>query len=146
MKVSVLLLIITSILFGCSSHKDPAGGSAPTGPRLVLSAQPRQGLAPHRATIRANLEGVGENDSEWYCLKEEWDFGDGTVSTEEEECDPFTPETKVTTNFFADHTYDDAGHYTVRFKLGDNKLRSNQITVVVLEGRLEDQVGAKLNQ
>ena len=87
----------------------------------------------------ATLQGVSENDQEWYCLKEEWDFGDGTISTEERECEPFTAETNVVTNYFTEHTYDDPGYYKVRFKLGDDKLKSNQVTVVVLEGQLENK-------
>jgi hypothetical protein len=80
------------------------------------------------------LENVSDHDEEWYCLKEEWDFGDGTVSSEEPQCDPFTPDTKINKEFFADHTYEDEGHYIIRFKIGDDKLKSNQVTVVVLEG------------
>lgn len=114
--------------------------------KLVVDASPRQGLSPHHASINAKLEGVEDNDQEWYCLKQEWDFGDGSISSEEPQCDPFTPETKITKEFFVDHNYEDPGYFKIRFKLGDDKLRSNAITVVVLEGQNQYRISAKLSQ
>jgi PKD domain len=136
MKLCLWIFAILMALLGCSSHQNQAGSESKS-PRLVVNAQPRQGLSPHHASLSATLTGVGENDSEWYCLKEEWDFGDGSVSGEQPQCEPFTPETKIITTFFADHTYEDAGNYKVRFNLGDGKLRSNSVVVVVLESQIE---------
>ncbi len=126
-------------------HTESSDKSKKKGPKLVVQVIPRQGLSPHHVSVNAKLEGVSENDPEWYCKKLEWDFGDGSLSAEEPHCDPYTPETKILTEFYAEHTYEDAGKYVVRFKLGD-KLRSNQVGVNVLEGRLEEQYGAKLTQ
>src|SRR5947208_15316305 len=52
-------------------------------PALDLSAYPRQGLAPLRVTFHAVLQGVAESDSNFKCLYQEWDFGDGRVSGEQ---------------------------------------------------------------
>jgi PKD domain len=137
MKVSfwIVLLCVVLFTFGSGigkteSEKDKKDAK----PKLVLDAKPRQGLSPHHASMSARLEGVGDTDQDWYCLKQEWDFGDGSISAEEPQCEPYTAETKILKEFYSDHTYDDPGKYPVRFKLGEDKLRSNIVTVVVIEG------------
>src|SRR5262249_42317404 len=106
--------------------------------RLMLSAAPRQGFEPMRVSFNVVLQGVASDDEDWYCQKEEWDFGDGAVSSEQPNCDEFSANTPVTTEFFADHLYDNAGQYTIRFTLGNNRLRSNQLSVLVLENQLHN--------
>jgi PKD domain len=140
--------VVSMIVFNCMGYHGWTESNKPKkkNPKLVLSAQPRQGLAPHHVSISAKLEGVAENDPEWYCLKQEWDFGDGAVSAEEPNCDPYTPETKITTEFFADHTFEDPGHYPIRFKLGDEKLWSNTAVVVVIEGRVNPESAQNLSR
>jgi hypothetical protein len=145
MKKWIWVLAIFVILVGISSDQgstESSKNSKKDSPRLVLSASPRQGLSPHHVAINARLENVSDHDQDWYCLKEEWDFGDGTVSAEDPQCDPYTPDTKITKEFFADHTYEDEGNYTIRFKVGKDKLRSNQVTVVVLEGNMDNGSGS----
>ena len=153
MKRWFSLLIISIVLLGGSTHPGQTESndskdskSKKSNAKLVLDVSPRQGLSPHHATISARLEGVEDNDQEWYCLKQEWDFGDGAISSEEPQCDPFTPETKILKEFYVDHNYEDPGYYKIRFKLGDDKLRSNAITVVVLEGQNQYRISAKLSQ
>jgi hypothetical protein len=102
--------------------------------QLVMTAVPRQGFRPLHVTFNVVLKDVADNDEKFYCLQEEWDFGDGAVSSETPNCDPYTPETKINKQFFAEHIFDDASSYTVRFSLGeDRKYKSNQLVVVVLE-------------
>ena len=129
------LLIVC--LFSCSSKSgtgsSPSDTASADGLKLVLGVSPRQGFAPLRVTFRGELQGVNENSEEHYCLQEEWDFGDGSVSTEKPNCDPHSPDTKIKTEFFADHVYETQGTYTVRLVLGDEKVRSRQTTVVVIE-------------
>ena len=58
--------------------------------KLILSAYPRQGFGPMHVSINAKLENVGKNDKEFYCLQEEWEFGDGAVSSEQANCEEFS--------------------------------------------------------
>lgn len=90
---------------------------------------------PMRVSLNVDLQGVSENDKEYYCLPEEWDFGDGAVSAEQPNCEEFVDgKTKVNTHFFAEHVFEEDGNYTIRFTLGDPvKIRSNQVGIVVLE-------------
>jgi PKD repeat protein len=103
---------------------------------LTINAAPRQGFTPLRVTFRGELEGVVANDEEYYCLQEIWDFGDGAKSSEKPNCDPYSAESKVKTEFFMDHVYEKAGRYTVRLMLGEEdneKIKSRQTSVAVLE-------------
>jgi hypothetical protein len=134
--LSVLLLI--TIISGCSARTDPQGSSAaaPNQPTLTITASPRQGFTPLRVTLRGQLTGVDANSQEYYCLQEIWDFGDGAKSSEKPNCDPYSTDSKVKKEFFIDHVYEKEGRYTVRFFLGeeDNEtIRSRQVGVVVLE-------------
>ncbi len=134
MRRILSFLLVLYWLSGCSGQSPKqAGSNAPSELKLIVEASPRQGFVPFRVTFRANLEGVPENDQEHYCLQEEWDYGDGAKSTEQPNCDTFTPETNIKTEFFAEHTYEKQGNYTVRLVLGDKKVRSRQVSVVVLE-------------
>jgi PKD domain len=134
MKKILLPALLFIFMVGCSAKTSQQGSDSPVkGVRLTLGASPRQGFAPMRVTLHAVLELPSDEDQEYYCLQEEWDFGDGAKSTEQPNCDPFSPGTKVKTEFFTDHMYEKSGTYTVRFMLGDEKIRSRQVSVVVLE-------------
>jgi hypothetical protein len=138
MKRFLSLLFLIIIIAGCSAKTDPQGSSAASSnqPNLTITASPRQGFTPLRVTFRGELQGVDTNDEEYYCLQEIWDFGDGARSSEKANCEPYSSDSKVKTEFFMDHVYEKEGRYTVRFFLGeeDNEtIRSRQVGVVVLE-------------
>jgi hypothetical protein len=132
------LVLILTLLWLCSCSGKRAQDNtdvspAVDGPTFTVNGSPRQGFAPLRVTFRGLLEGVEESNQEFYCLQEEWDFGDGAKSTEQPNCPPFSPETKIKTEFFIDHLYEKEGNYTIRVVLGDEKIRSRAITVKVVD-------------
>ena len=142
----LLLIFSVLVLAAGSGHQvvfpvagEEAGGAAEKEKKakevkLVLKGRPRQGFMPLRVSLNAELQGVDEKDAQYYCLREEWDFGDGAVSSEQPNCEEFTQDTKANLNFFAEHVFDEEGNYTIRFTLGDPvKVRSNMMTIVVLE-------------
>src|SRR5580765_2003559 len=130
MKYTILGFGMFLLLAGCSSHQ-AASDQSTHGAHLNVKADPRQGFAPLRVTFHVLLEGVADNDENFYCMKEEWEFGDGAISTEKPNCDPFTPESKVTKEFFVEHQFYKTGNYSARFKLGDH-LKSIPINISVL--------------
>ena len=101
--------------------------------KLSITGSPRQGFEPLRVTFRGLLKVADPNDKELYCLQEEWDFGDGAKSTEKPNCDPHSADTKIKTEFFTEHVYEKYGNYTVKLTLGDKKIRSRGIAIVILE-------------
>jgi PKD domain len=119
----------------CSSRPASQGStSTPSSEKIKLevNASPRQGFAPLRVTFRGNMENV-DSTEEYYCLQEEWDFGDGAKSTEKPNCDSYSADAKIKTEFFTEHLYERHGNYNVRLVLGDDKVRSRQVTVVIVE-------------
>lgn len=141
MRIFLSLALFLLMFVGCSSNpaKQPASSEQASGVKLNLSPSPRQGFAPLHVTLQANLEGASANDQKYYCLQEEWDFGDGAKSTEKPNCDPFNADSKIKTEFFVDHMYEREGNYTVRLVLGqenEDQVRSRQVSVVVLEKSL----------
>ena len=52
-----------------------------------------------RVDVRARLEGDPDDPETYYCLDEIWDWGDGTESVSEPDCDPFEDGTELKTNF-----------------------------------------------
>ena len=140
----IVCLLLFIFIAGCSARSDPQGSSAASSdqPNLIITAAPRQGFTPLRITFRGELQGVDSNDEKYYCLQEIWDFGDGAKSSEKPNCDPYSPDSNVKTEFFKEHVYEKEGRYTVRFFLGeeDNEtIRSRQIGVVILERTTQNQ-------
>lgn len=139
MKYTALALALL-LLVGCSGHQAASSLPGTGGVHLNLKANPRQGFAPLMVTLHVVLEGVDEHDQRFYCLKEEWDFGDGAVSAEAPDCAPFAADTKIAGEFFADHVFKNTGVYSVRFKLGDH-YKSAPLSINVLENRTGAESG-----
>jgi PKD domain len=139
MRKILFFILICLLLIGPASHQIQSENSKK--PKLTLTAYPRQGFGPMRVSINGKLENVSKKDKEFYCLQEEWEFGDGAVSSEQANCEDFGDSTEVKLQFFAEHIYEEAGSYTIWLTLGDKKIRSNQIAVVVLESDISKQQG-----
>ena len=138
MTKNLFIIALLALGLNCSSH--PAGQQESSDPstkgvKISLSASPRQGFAPLHVSFQANLTGAAANDQKYYCLQEEWDFGDGAKSTEKPNCDPYGPDAKIKTEFFVDHTYEIEGTYSIRFSLGEEgkQIHSGNANVNVLE-------------
>ena len=142
MARNLLIIALLLLCLGCSGRPasqqetpDRTSGDL----KLILNAAPRQGFAPLRVSFQGNLSGAAINDRKYYCLQEEWDFGDGAKSTEKPNCDPFGPETKTKTEFFVDHVFEKEGNYTIKLALGEegkDQIHSRQVSVLVLERSL----------
>jgi hypothetical protein len=134
-KRSLLLLIL--LLLACSSHapeaNDPAASPKGSHPKLTLRADPRQGFAPMNVTFHAQLLNVNDTDKEYYCLKEEWEFGDGALSSQKRNCEPLAEGAKIETDFIVEHEYQNPGTYVAGFTLGEKKIRSSKVSVTVLQ-------------
>lgn len=135
---NIFLFCLTCLLLaGPATHQIQSETSKK--PKLTLSVYPRQGFGPMHVSINGKLENVSKNEKAFYCLQEEWEFGDGAVSSEQANCEEYSENSEVKLQFFAEHIYEDAGSYTIWLTLGDKKIRSNQIAVVVLESDIGQQ-------
>ena len=58
-----------------------------------------------RVDFRARLDGGPEDMEEFYCLDEIWDWGDGTESIHEPDCDPYEEGSEVKRDFSDAHHF-----------------------------------------
>lgn len=93
-------------------------------PRLVLDAPRVQMLLPglaakgygKRVEVAARLEGDAKDPEVYYCLDEIWDWGDGTESVHENDCDPYEEGKEILRSFSDTHHYR-PGEYAITLRL-----------------------------
>ena len=93
-----------------------AGEARARKPRLKIRASYGVVFAPAAVMAVAELVG-GEDLEEFYCVGLRWDWGDGTRSYRESDCDPFESGMEVDRFFSARHRYVQSGTYDVRVTL-----------------------------
>ena len=110
-----------------------AGEAGARKPRLQLRTTQRAMLSPVRIMAVAELVG-GEDLEEFYCVGLLWDWGDGTRSYRESDCDPFEAGMEVDRFFSARHAYVRPGDYRVRISLrrADGEVAAASTSVRVL--------------
>jgi Ca-activated chloride channel family protein len=98
--------------------------------KLVLTADVTEGEAPLTVNFTAELIGGPDNNPDYYCVEQEFDFGDGIKMAVFPHCEEYTPDVVIQRHFTTSYTYEEAGTYVARFRLRD--LESNPVTVVVI--------------
>ena len=93
-----------------------AGEARARKPRLEVRTTLSGGFTPVRVMAVAELVG-GEDVEDFYCVGLEWDWGDGTRSFRESDCDPFEAGMEIRRFFSARHLYAVPGEYRVRVSL-----------------------------
>ena len=91
-----------------------AGGSR--RPRVELRATPRMAFLASDVLVAARLVG-GDEHEDFYCPEVEWEFGDGSRSRHQADCEPFKSGTPLERRFTASHAYRRPGNYEVRVTL-----------------------------
>lgn len=109
-----------------------ADGGKGGRPQLGLRATPRVAFSPVEVLVTAQLKG-GADLEEFYCPGLEWDWGDGTRSEHEADCDPFEAGAALERFFRARHAYRAPGSYSVRLTLrrADRTLAVAAVAVTV---------------
>jgi hypothetical protein len=87
-------------------------------PSLSLRVTPPVGFAPLRTRLVVDVKGGDDDFVEFYCPTVEWDWGDGTVSANSEDCDPYEAgKSSIRRRFSTEHTFRQPGAYRVAFRL-----------------------------
>ncbi len=110
-------------------------------PSLSLKATPPIAFSPARIRVVADIRGGADDYQEYYCAGIEWDWGDGTISENAQDCDPYEAgKSTIRRRFSAEHTYRQAGNYKVFFRLKrkDKTVGATSASVQVRPG-LRDQ-------
>ena len=100
----------------------PADGAAREDeikkPSLSLKATPPIAFSPAKVRVIAEVRGGADNYQEYYCPTVEWDWGDGTISENTQDCDPYEPaKSTIRRRFAAEHIYRMSGNFKVYFRL-----------------------------
>lgn len=122
----------------------PAADQTPAAPttgltqevQVTLKANNTQGPAPLTVTFEGTLVGGPDNNPEFYCVAETFEFDDGTSQMTSPACQPWTEAAVIQRDFTIRHTYDWPGTYYAQFSLGNNShpVRSNLVRIIVEEG------------
>ena len=87
-------------------------------PSLSVRVMPPVGFTPLRVRAAAELREGSDDYEDYYCATVEWDWGDGTVSENSSDCDPYAAgKSTIQRRYSADHIYRQAGAYRVLFRL-----------------------------
>jgi hypothetical protein len=128
MRLAPVLVGVLAVALAASGFAE----TKPKRPRLDVRASPRVAMSPARVVAMVQLVG-GDDVEEYYCPGLEWDWGDGSVSYRESDCEPFEPGATVQRRYSASHVYGAPGNYNVRVSLrrAEHTLASNSAQVMV---------------
>lgn len=112
-------------------------------PTLALKATPPLGFSPLRVHASVDVRGGADDFEEFYCPAIEWDWGDGTVSENSEDCAPYQQgTTTIRRRFSGDHTFQQGGAYRVMFRLKQKtKIIASASTNVQVRAGVRDDFG-----
>jgi len=134
-------LMIVSVLTEASVS---GAGAAPQDenrkPSLSLRATPPIAFSPARVRVAVEVRGGADDYEEFYCPTVEWDWGDGTISENTEDCQPYEAgKSTIRRRFSAEHVYRSAGQYRVIFKLKrkDKTMAATSVSIQVRPGLRE---------
>jgi len=105
-------------------------------PSLSLKAIPGTGMVPVRISATAEFKGGDDDFQDYYCPAFEWNWGDGTVSEQSSDCEPYESGTSlIRRRYTGSHTYKRAGAFRIVFRLKHrDKVLTSQTTIVRLLG------------
>ena len=87
-------------------------------PTLTVRVNPPVGFTPLRVRAGAELLGGSDDFADFYCATIEWDWGDGTMSENSSDCNPYEAgKSTIQRRFSAEHIYRQGGAYRVVFRL-----------------------------
>ena len=111
----------------------------PKKPSLSLKATPPVGFTPLRVVVVVDVKDGSDDYADFYCAAVEWDWGDGTISENSSDCEPYEAgKSQIRRRFTADHVYRQAGQFKVTFKL---KQKTKQVAVVSTSVQVRGGVG-----
>jgi hypothetical protein len=106
---------------------------------LSMRVSPAVAFSPARISASAELRGepLPDDEARLYCAAIEWDWGDGTRSEAQADCEPYEPgKSTLKRRYTAQHTYTSAGRYRIalRLKRQDRVLLATNSTVQIRPG------------
>jgi hypothetical protein len=112
-------------------------------PSLSLNATPPVGFSPLKVRLVVDVKGGSDDYEEFYCPSIEWDWGDGTVSRNSEDCDPFqSGKSTIKRRYSIEHVFRQPDTFQVFFRLKqrDRVIAATSANVQVRPG-VRDEFG-----
>ena len=106
-------------------------------PSLSLKSSPAVAFAPARFVLVAELRGGDDDTEAYYCPSVEWEWGDGTTSLAEADCDPFDAgKSQIKRRYTVEHRYNNPGNFRVslRLKKGSRVIAMANTNILVRPG------------
>ena len=121
----VLSAAVAGLIFAGFSSAGAVSSAQSSGetkkPSLSLKITPPVGFAPLKTRLVVDVRNGDDDYEDFYCPTIEWDWGDGTVSANSEDCEPWEAGKSVIRRRFAtEHTFRLPGAYRVAFRLKQN--------------------------
>ena len=134
--IAALAVVVVAAAASTAAQRDGADKK----PSLSLKATPPAGFAPLRVRAAVDVRGGANDYAEFYCATVQWDWDDGTISENSEDCDPYEAgKSTIKRRYSADHTFRLSGDYRVTFRLKqkDKVIASTTTTLTVRPGAAE---------
>src|SRR5688500_20389513 len=111
-------LIAALILLGSSGLILGAQKAGDQKPSLSLRATPPVGFSPLKVRLVVDVRGGSDDYEDFYCPAIEWDWGDGTVSGNSQDCDPYQAgKSTIQRRYSIEHVFRSPGTFQVFFSL-----------------------------
>lgn len=108
-------------------------------PSLSFRANPPVGFTPLRVRVVVDVRGGADDYADFYCPTIEWEWGDGTVSENAEDCDPYEAgKSTIRRRFTAEHVFRQSGTFQVFFRL-----KQNDKTIAASSGNVQVRAGLR---
>jgi hypothetical protein len=108
-------------------------------PSLSLKLTPPIAFSPAKIRVSVEVRGGADDYVDYYCPTVEWDWGDGTISENSSDCDPYERgKSTIRRRYTADHIYRQQGQFKVVFKL---KQKTKQVAAVSTNVQVRGGVG-----
>jgi hypothetical protein len=114
--LSLLAVLVVALATGNASGAQRSGDDKK--PSLSLKATPPVGFSPLKVRLVVDVKGGSDDYEEFYCPSIEWDWGDGTVSKNSEDCDPFqSGKSTIKRRYSIEHVFRQPDTFQVFFRL-----------------------------
>jgi hypothetical protein len=139
--LSLLAVLVVALATVSASSAQRSGDDKK--PSLSLKATPPVGFSPLKVRLVVDVKGGSDDYEEFYCPSIEWDWGDGTVSRNSEDCDPFqSGKSTIKRRYSIEHVFRQPDTFQVFFRLKqrDRVIAATSANVQVRPG-VRDEFG-----
>ena len=110
-------------------------------PSLSLRVTPPLGFSPLRVRAVVDVRDGADDYQDFYCAGMEWDWGDGTVSENSSDCNPYEAgKSTIRRRFTADHVFRQRGSHKIVFRLKQkNKVVGSATASIQVRAGAQDE-------